>query len=242
MIIAAAIALWQVATSAGWVSSFFVSTPLDVTRAMGHLLTDDTAQNALAQSGTAICLAFVIGTSAGMVAGLLLGLVKVLREAFLGAVVFLLSTPKSIFLPIFTVFLGVGPSTAAIFGGFSAFFYVTVNTVGGVDLIERRHLLVGRAFGARWHHLVLDILLPAARPGLFTATWYGIKQGFIGVVIAELWASSGGIGSLMMLYRDNVETDKVLALILILSLLAILTGSLWNSLERQLMRGRGEAL
>ena len=232
-------AAWEIVTQLDWVDPVIVSTPHDVARAIPDILSSDEGQSALKITGREILLAFGMGVGAGLVAGILLGLSEQLRKAYLPFVTFLLSTPKVVFLPLFLLTLGITEIYAAAFGAFEAFFYVTVNVVGGVELVDPRHLRVAHAFRAGRLRTVVDVVFPTALPGIFTALWYGIKHAFLGVLIAELWASQGGVGTLIKIYADRLDTAHVLGMILIISFVAIVAGTLWSRAETRLSRWRG---
>lgn len=242
MIIVAFLAIWELTTSVGWLDATFVSTPQAVAVAVVDLSRDPVARSALRQTGLSIVLAFVIGTSAGIVIGTILGRVRILRDAYMAPIVFLLSTPKSIFLPIFVLALGIGRGSSSAFGAFEAFFYVVVNVVGGVDLVEPRHLQVAQAYRAGRLATFAEVIFPAAMPGIFSALWFGIKHALLGTMIAELWASRGGLGSLIRLYSNELNTANVLALVLVVSLVAILCGAGWTKVESRLSRWRGRGI
>jgi ABC-type nitrate/sulfonate/bicarbonate transport system permease component len=239
LLIALAVVLWYVSTRVGLVDPVFVSSPEDVVSAAGDVFGVDTVQHAFAVTGKAIGLAFVIGTAAGVAGGLIVGLSRLIRDAYYGPILFIMATPKAIFVPIFLVLFGTD-HTALAFGSFEAFFYVCVNVVGGVDLVEQRHRTVARAYGARPWHTFTDVLLPAAMPGVFAGIWYGIKHAFLAVVIAELYISAGGLGQVIRQYTNQLETDKVLAMIFAISILAVLVGVAWTRLENRLARWRDE--
>lgn len=237
-IVIGVILLWEILVRIGVIDGDFLSAPTQVVRAMADLLGDPDAQEAFRRTGSSILLAFVMGTSAGLFVALALGASRLLREAFLGPIAFVLSTPKSIFLPIFTLIFGLGGMSAAAFGAFESFFYVVVNVIGGLGLVEQRHLKVADAFGARTVHRYADVILPAALPGIFAAFWYGIKHAFLGVMIAQLWASDGGIGPLIRTYSAALKTDYVLAIVLLITIVAVVAGALWTRAETRMNRWR----
>lgn len=236
------LATWEVVTAVGLVGPEFISSPVRVLGALGELAGDEAAWTGVGQTGREVLLAFVIGTSAGMAAGLGIGTSAVLRRAYMAPVLFMLSTPKVVFLPVFVLFFGLDEVTAALFGAFQAFFYVVVNVVAGVDLVEPKHLRVARSLRAsRWQVLV-TVTAPAAMPGIFAALWYGLRNSFIGVLVAEVWISQVGIGRLVRIYANNFETDRIMAVVLVVTVALIAAGSAWNVLETRLTRWRGAAL
>jgi ABC-type nitrate/sulfonate/bicarbonate transport system permease component len=228
------LAAWQILAGTGVIDKLYVSTPIDVVRAMGDLASDPGTWVAFGQTGQELGLAFVYGTVAGFAVGVGLGLSGVLRRAYLGPLVFMLSVPKSVFVPIFVLIFGLGRTSATSFGAFSAFFYVVVTLVGGIGLVEDRHIQVARAYGAGPIARIRHVVLPGSLPGIYAALWQGVKHAFGGVLIAELWASQGGIGQLIVLYTSNLQSDHVLAITLVVALIAILLGSLWSRLERRM--------
>jgi ABC-type nitrate/sulfonate/bicarbonate transport system permease component len=188
----------------------------------------------------AVGASFVIGTAAGMVVGITLGLQPLLREAYFPIIMMLLGTPKSLFLPVIMLFFGLGQESWIFFGSILTFVHVTVNVVAGVDLIEPKHLAVAKAYRAgRWGRFV-HVILPGASPGLFTAIWHGLRNGFTGVVIAQLFTATAGIGYLVRVYSNNFQTDLALALVLLVSFVVILVGTAWNRVEKRLTRWRAE--
>jgi ABC-type nitrate/sulfonate/bicarbonate transport system permease component len=237
-ILVGAIVLWDLVVRVGFLDERFMPPPGEVALAIVDLLSDAEARQAFASTGSQILTAFVIGTSAGMVVAVLFGASDLLRKAYLSPLVFILSTPKSIFLPIFILAFGISGTSAAAFGAFEAFFYVVVNVMGGLGLVQERHLRVAKAFKAGRFHRYLDVIGPAALPGVFAALWYGIKHAFLGVMIAQLWASQGGIGDLIRTYSATLKTEYVMAVVLLITVVAVLAGSLWTRIEESLNKWR----
>jgi ABC-type nitrate/sulfonate/bicarbonate transport system permease component len=238
MVVLAIIAVWQLVMSAGLISETYVASPIQVVNALGDLAGDPTARSALNQTAWSVATAFLFGTAAGLVVGFALGLSNVLRKAYMGPVLFLLATPKSIFLPVLILFMGISWFSSAVFGAISAFFYVVVSVVGGVDLVEERHRRVARAFGASRSARLLEVVIPASLPGLFAALWQGLNHAFGGVMLAELFASRGGIGQLIRLYANSFQPAYVFAVVAVVSAAAIIAGSLWGRLETRMTRWR----
>lgn len=240
-IVLAFVGLWELISRLEIVNPVFLPAPTQIIAAGVDIIDDPRVADAFRVTGGEILGGFLIAVTAGLTIGILLGLVHTLRDAFLGPILFLLSTPKSIFLPIFLLIFGLGTTSKVAFGAFSAFFYVVTNVVGGVGLLLDRHRVLGHAFQAPLRHYLTDIVVPSALPGIFTGLWFGLRQTMVGVLIAELFASSAGIGFLIKIYTNQFRTDRTLAVVLMLSLLAIVAGTLWSRVEVRLQRWRGEA-
>ena len=237
-VLAGFVALWAVLTRTGVLDPEFLPYPTDVLSALIHSFGQPEVLSALAVTGRAILYAFVIGSGIGIVLGWILGMSPLLQQAFLGPINILMSTPKSIFLPIFLPIFGLGATSATAFGAFEASVYVVVNVVGGMLLVQQKHLRMAQAFNASAWQQFRWVVLPASLPGLFGALWFGIKHAFTGVLIAELFISTAGIGALIRLYTELSKTEEAFALILAISIFMILVGSLANLVEDRLLRSR----
>lgn len=240
-IILGLLTIWEALARTGVVNPVFAPPPTQVLVATVEILGDPRVPRAFSVTASEVGAAFLIALAFGLAVGMLLGLVRPLRDAYLGPIQFLLSTPKSIFLPIFLLLFGLGTTSKIAFGAFSAFFYIVTNVIGGVGLMQARHRQLAIAFRAPLHHYLLDIVMPAALPGIFTALWFGIRQSIIGVLIGELFASDAGIGYLIKVYTNQFRTDRTLAVVMLLSFAAIVAGTLWTRVESRLSRWRADA-
>lgn len=240
LVIVGAFVVWEVLAELGVINELFVSKPSAIVRAAVSLWASPEALTAIGETLASVAGAFALGTGFGVLVGVILGLQPLLRQAYFPVVMLLLGTPKSVFLPVFLLFFGVGAASAVAFGALLTFVHVTINVVAGVDLVEPRQREVARAFRASSWQRFVHVIVPGASPGLFTALWHGLRNGFVGVVIAELFVSTAGIGSLVRTYSNNFQTAKALALVLTISFAVIIIGTGWNRVEAYLTRWRGD--
>lgn len=238
LIVTVFVVFWEGVVRFGIVDDTQLAAPSQVFLAAFDLLGQRDAQEAFAQTGSTILTAFVVGTGSGLVVAAVLGASDLLRKAYMSPILFILSTPKSIFLPVFALIFGISNTSAAAFGAFEAFFYVVVNVVGGLGLVDARHLRVADAFDANLWWRYIDVIIPSALPGIFAALWFGIKHAFLGVMISQLWASQGGVGALIRKYSSALQTDYAFAVVLLITLVAIIAGATWTKLESHLTKWR----
>lgn len=234
----AVVAVWALLSHLEVLDPTFVGDPWNVLVAMEDLLQDSEVQEGIRTTLVTMWWAFLIGCAAGMAVGVVLGLNSVLHDAYMSPLLFILSTPKSMYLPIFLILFGIGQASSVAFGAFSTFFLVAITTVGGVHLVQSTQLRTAHAYGANYLQKLRYVVGPAAIPGIFAALWHGVKQAVSGVLTAELFVSIGGLGTIIRRYTDSFQPDQVLALIFLVSLAAIIAGSAWNQLERRLTKWR----
>jgi ABC-type nitrate/sulfonate/bicarbonate transport system permease component len=229
---------WEIATRTGLLNATFFPAPTEIIAAVPDMIARQIVLDAIGETLLAMVTTAIVGVAVGVLLGYVMGFSRVLRDALMGPALFLLSVPKSIFIPIFMLLFGIEFRTAIIYGVFATFIYVMVNVVGGFDLVEPKHLTMGRAFGASGLGRIRQIILPASLPGLFTGIWYGLKGAVEAIIIIELFVSITGLGAVIGGYRNELRTAPVFAIIFFFSILAIALGTLWSLLERRLTRWR----
>jgi len=237
-VIVVVLVVWEVLARIGVVDPGFASQPSSILVSAGELIVDPRALVAIGETLAAFAAAFTIGTAIGIVLGMAFGLNRLLRDAYFPIIMLLMVVPKSVFLPLLVLFFGLGSAAGVAFGALLALVHVTVNVVAGLDMVEKKYYDVGRAYAAPSWRLFVDVIVPGAAPGIFAGLWHGIRNGFIGVVIAQLFVSTAGIGYLVRLYSNNFQIDDAMALTFIMAALVIVTGTVWARLEARLTRWR----
>lgn len=153
----------------------------------------------------AIVLAWTLGIGAGAIAGL---------RPFLGAVFgpllsSLFAVPLITWYPLFMVWFGIGMPSKIVYAVVSGFFPIAINTMNGVRGVDPRYLVFARAIGCSRRQAVLRILIPMAMPSIMSGLRIGTALIVIGVIVAEMLASLGGIGYLISYYRSIYATGHV---------------------------------
>ncbi|SFN43611.1 NitT/TauT family transport system permease protein/taurine transport system permease protein [Mycetocola miduiensis] len=229
--------LWEVLANIGAIDERSASKPTAILAAFGEMFAGNTdTYQALSDTLYVLVIAFIIAVAIGMPLGLALALNATIREAYMSIVIYLLGIPKTIFLPLFVLFFGLGNGSAIAFGAVLGFLQITVNVVAGVDSIEPRFFRVASAFGgSKWHSFV-HVILPGAAPAIFAGLWHGVRNAFIGVLIAQMFVSNIGIGYLVKVYTNNFNIDSAMVLIIISAVAVILLGTLWELGEARLTK------
>lgn len=194
----------------------------------GHLWTT------LSQTGAA----FLIAVPVGAVLGLLIAERPYASEVFKPLVFFVFSIPKSIFLPMFILAFGIGFGQKVAFGVFSAIFIMMMTAFAAVESVKREHLLVAKAMGASFPQTLLRVYAPSMAPVLLEAVRLAMIFNFTGILLAEMYASRTGVGNQIGFWGQSFMIDKLLAGILIVSVLAIIFNEIVRSAENRLEHWR----
>lgn len=213
-------------------SKLFLPSPSDVVQSFGDLVRDGELAEDLAVSGYEFGIGYVGAAITGVLLGLLLGWYPRVRYAFDPFVNFLYATPRIVLLPLFIIWLGIGPESkiAVIFLG--AFFAILINTTAGVRNLDSHLIRVARSFGASDLTIFRSIALPGSVPFILTGLRLGIGHALIGVVVGELVAAQHGIGRMMAIAGATFQSSKVFAGLFFIAATGMLLTYILARLER----------
>jgi NitT/TauT family transport system permease protein len=153
----------------------------------------------------ALAFAWTFGIAAGTIAGL-----RPFLSATAGPLLSsLFAVPLISWYPLFMVWFGIGVASKIAFAIVSGFFPIAINTMNGIGALEPQYYLLGRAIGCSRRQIIFRILLPMAMPSIVSGLRIGTALVIIGVIVAEMLGSLGGIGYLISYYRSVYETAHV---------------------------------
>lgn len=186
----------------------------------------------IAEIALAIAIAWGLGVSFGVVVGVLP------RASRVSAVVLsaLIAVPLVVLYPLFIAWLGLGPSSKVVFGVISGIFPIALNTMIGVQGIDRGYARMAHAMGASRSQVLIQVLAPLAFPAIVAGLRLGTALIVIGVVLSEMLASTDGIGFWISYHRALFNSGQVYLGILLALIVAGIANALLTALEGMFVR------
>ena len=220
-IILGVLALWEFLAHSGWLYRDVVPSLPAIARALVALLLQGDYYFNLGVTAGEIGMGLLIGGSAGLVVGIVLGANRFLSKAFEPYLYYLGPTPKIIFLPIAIMWFGVDTPSKIALGTFSCFFPIVLSVAAGMRQIDPVLIRVGQSFRANTLQMVLKIYLPAMRHPIINGVRLGFGFALIGTLLAETRLSNKGIGFLIIRAYDTFNMPRMYAMLIVLFVLAI---------------------
>ena len=236
--LAAAIALWQLAGELSLVNPIFLPTPLAILHAIYQLAASGTLWHHLSYSLMRIAAGWVLGTITGIAAGFAIGLFSHARSVGISFISALFPIPKIALLPLLILWLGIGeePKIATIALG--VFFSTAISVYSGVDAVPRNLIRMAQSFNVPFSTIVWRVIWPGALPAILAGFRITASVALLLVVSAEMVGAEFGIGALVLQAGNLMQTDQLLAGVVMLSLLGLAVGRLISLLESQLLHWR----
>jgi ABC-type nitrate/sulfonate/bicarbonate transport system permease component len=230
--------LWQLAGSAGWVNPLFLPPPSAVALAIWKLAMSGALWNHVSASVVRIGLGWMLGTMAGVAVGFAIGLSSFARGVGITFISALFPIPKIALLPLLILWLGIGeePKIATIALG--VFFSTAISVYSGVDAVPRNLIRMAQSFGVPFASIVRRVIWPGALPSILAGFRISASVALLLVVSAEMIGAEFGIGAFVLQAGNLMQTDQLLAGVVMLSLFGLAVGKLINLMETRLLHWR----
>jgi NitT/TauT family transport system permease protein len=236
--LALVVALWQLAGSAGWVNPLFLPSPYAIAIALWKLASSGALWQHVSWSVMRIGSGWIIGTAAGVLVGFAIGLSTLARSVGITFISALFPIPKIALLPLLILWLGIGeePKIATIALG--VFFSTAISVYSGVDAVPRNLIRMAQSFNVPFHAIVRRVIWPGALPSILAGFRITASVALLLVVSAEMIGAQFGIGAFVLQAGNLMQTDQLLAGVVILSVFGLAVGKLINLLETRLLHWR----
>ena len=233
--VAALLLLWEGICRAGVVSALFLPPPTLILSSLLDMIKDGEIGVSLAASLYRILMGFILGSAFGLFVGLVTG-TSALADRMANPIVnALYPIPKIALLPLFILWLGIGEVSKVTIIALGVFFPVAMNTYSGVKNVDTLLIKVAVSFHAGWGYTMKNVVLPYALPMIFAGLRIAAGTALLLLVAAEMIAAEQGIGALILHYGDLMITERLMAGVIVLSVLGLIFNLFLQFLERKLV-------
>ena len=230
--IAALFAIWEIAGR--WlVNKNFLSPPSRVLAELPRLLEYEAVAKALEITFLELIVAFVGSILIGLAIGLLVGMSRAGYRTTFPIIMLIYATPQITILPIFILYFGLGPASKIAFGISHGIFPIILNVTAALRGLNPMYQRSAHAMGASHFQILLRIILPAIIPALFTGTRLAMSITLLGVLLAELYVSTAGIGYFTRQFAEDFDPTKLFGLLSIITLMAVILNESMRRIERR---------
>jgi ABC-type nitrate/sulfonate/bicarbonate transport system permease component len=225
---------WEALARSGAVSPLFLSSPSQVVARLAQLFGSGLIWPHLRASGQEALIGFGLAIAVGVPIGVGMGRVEVVRHALEPLVAALYSSPAVAFLPLLIIWLGTGLWSKVFLVFVGAVVVLIVNTETGVANVDAHLVEMARAFTASRRHVLTKVVLPAAAPFILAGVRLAVGRVLIMVVVAELYASTAGVGYLIFQGGAMYDATLVFAGVTLMAAAGVVISQALRVLERRL--------
>ncbi|MFY3249883.1 ABC transporter permease subunit [Achromobacter xylosoxidans] len=232
----ALLALWFLATNAGWVKPLFLPSPQAVYGKFVSAMTEGVANSTLAEhamaSLTRVFSAFFLACATAIPVGILMGVNRYARGIFDPPIEFYRPLPPLAYLPLIIIWFGIGEFPKILLIYLAIFAPMAIAARAGVRSVSIEQIHAAYAMGGSRMQIVWHVILKAAMPEIFTGMRIGIGVGWTTLVAAEMVAADRGLGFMVLNAAQFLASDTVIMGIIVIGVFAFAFDLLVRYLEK----------
>ena len=219
LLLVLAVAAWQVVAGLPGVDDLTLASPTETIAALARDL--ELLLDAAGVTLVEVVLGLAVAVAAGAAAAIGMHLVRPLREAAYPVLVASQAIPIVVLAPLFVLAFDYGLAPKLAIVALICFFPVTVNLLDGLRSVEPDLLKLMRSLNASRLATLRRVELPSALPSFFSGLRIAATVSVIGAVFGEWAGADAGLGRLVLLANNQLQTPRVYAGVVLLTLMAV---------------------
>ena len=220
-IILAAVLLvvWELLVYTGIISRSVFPSPTNVINAVP--MTVSPLLEYLPQTLSTAGIGFSISMAAAFAIAMLMDRFALIARALKPLVVITQAVPIFAIAPMFVIWFGFGITPKVIVVILICTFPILIGLYEGLSSVQEDMLDYMRCINANYIQTFLHLKLPASIPSLFSGLKIAGTYCVTGAVIGEWLAGDGGLGTLMMRYKNAFGYSNMFVVIVAICLLSL---------------------
>jgi NitT/TauT family transport system permease protein/sulfonate transport system permease protein len=226
--------VWQLGARFGLINANLFPPPSAIAQALSDLASTGMLWRDVSASIIRVSVGFSLAAIVGIGLGLMLGRFTGFARYVLPVVELVRPISVIAWIPIAILWFGLGDKPAWFLIALGAFFPIFTNAYDGARSLADVYVRVSLCFGAPRWLFIRQVLIPATLPHIMTGLRVGLGTGWTCVIAAELISATSGLGYMIQLARTTIETEKVLAGMVVIGLIGFAMNALMLLVERAL--------
>jgi NitT/TauT family transport system permease protein len=173
-----------------------------------------------------IWLGFAIATVLGVGLGLLIGWFRAAEDLLLPPIELLRPIPAVAWVPLSIMLWPTERSSIVYITCLGAFFPVVLNTIHGVEAIDRGLVRAAMSLGAGRAAIFREVVLPGALPSIVTGLSVGMGVSWICLISAEMISGQFGVGYFTWVAYGIVKYSQIVVGMLTIGVLGMASSAL----------------
>jgi ABC-type nitrate/sulfonate/bicarbonate transport system permease component len=211
-------------------------TPQQILATLWEGISDGSLLTAIAASLVRVLTGYVLGCTAAIVIGVLMGWFRTFEYLADPIVEAVRPIPPLAYIPLVIIWVGIDERSRILVIFLAAFLTCIVSTVTGIKQVPRVFVEAAQTLGAGPTRLFLTIAIPSALPYIFAGLRVALAASWTTLVAAELVAAQDGIGWMLQNGRRFLRTDLVMVGVIVIGVLAFSMDRGLRYLQRRLTR------
>jgi len=188
-----------------------------------------------------VMLGLVIGGIPGLLLGMTMGHSRTVRRLFSPLVAAAHPIPKIAILPLIMIIAGIGEAPIVIVAATGAFFPLLINSLSGVEQIDRLYFQVAQNYGAGTKSMLGRVMLPGSLPFILSGLLLALNVTLLLTIAVEMVSGRTGLGGMMWFAWETMRVEDLYVALVVVMLLGMAMNAALQMLSKRLVPWHFEA-
>jgi NitT/TauT family transport system permease protein len=175
--------------------------------------------------------------TAGALLGSLVGMSALATAAVSPVLVTLYALPKVALYPLVLLFFGIGLQAKIVFGAMYGLIPMMLIVINAIQSMNQALPKTARVMRLTRLQTLTTVIVPAMVPELVTGIRISFSITFLGVMIGEMFASTRGLGYLLMNSININDSATIMSVTLLVAIFAVAVNSSLLAIDKAVHRG-----
>ncbi|WP_122817809.1 ABC transporter permease [Nocardioides pantholopis] len=227
---------WELSARAGWIDARFFSQPSAVADKAGEDIRSGLLWGEMQITIFRLLTGYLVGSVAGILAGLMMSQIRLLRWLFEPIIRALYVIPKLALLPLFLLIFGLGEVPKLVFISLGTFYIVAFTTLSAALMIPTAYHEVARSYGLSSGQRFRWMVLPAITPQIVASLKLASGTAMLLVIAVEFVNAHEGLGYYTWHAWQIFVPDRMYVGVVTVSIVGVVFSSLVGLLGSRLVR------
>lgn len=226
--------LWELAAARGWINTLFMPPPHRVLSTLYTMIVERGFLYDIGISIYRILASFALACLIAIPLGVLMGSFRTVEAFFNPFVSAWRYLPAPAFIPLLLMWFGAGEGSKLALLFIGVIFFLITLVMDHTRSVRPELIETAMTLGADRRQILSTIVLPAVAPKLLISMRQMLAVSWTYLVIAEIVASTTGIGAVMMRGQRFLKVDEIMAGIVVIGVVGLMFDFLFRWAQRVL--------
>lgn len=235
--ILAGLVLWEAMVRIFQPSRLIIVAPTEILARLGEMFATGSIWPDLTISLQGFGLGYLLAAVIAIPLGLAIGASDLMYRWTNTWVTALYATPIIGLAPLFIIIFGFGLQAKVAVVVALVIFPILINTISGARAVGTDYKELAVVYRANRLETFVRVLFPGSIPFILTGLRLAVGRGLIGVVVADLFGASTGLGLNLQRSAQSFNTVDIFAVTVLLAFLGIVLTAILEFFERRAYKG-----
>lgn len=226
--------IWWAYTAQG--ANFFVPQPGKLATTFVDVWFGERFFTDVIPSVTRLLISLAISLVLGVSIGMAIGLSRTLRWLLEPLLEFIRAVPSTIMIPVLLLLIGINDTMKITVIVLGCLWPILLNTVEGVRSLDEVLKNTAQVYRLRGIDRIRYLVLPGASPLIMAGIRHSLAVGLILLVVSEMFASTDGIGYLIINFQNRVAIPEMWSGIFLLGIIGVLLSVVFQAIQKRVLR------